>query len=170
MKLSKTMSLTQVNFAKRAAKDSLHTMSLWSFATTLLALNAVLLPAWHPHNWMLSGVRHSMSHQTWLHLNLALGDNVSVNQSLEDGDAEIQWVLLACGLGGWLICPLVDYEGIDEAGLHKEPQQVPPPLPAWPSNRVVGTVSVEVVHPTHVLVVCENRLWDGFLLLPACKQ
>ena len=60
---------------------------------------------------------------------------------------------------------LEDEEGVDDAGFHQEPQEIPPPFLAWTSHGVVGPVLVEQVHSAHVLVVGQNWLWNllGFL-------
>ena len=73
-----------------------------------------------------------------------------------------QRIMGSLGLWHWQGGLLIYLEGIDEAGIHQKPKQIPLPLLPRTSHWVVGPVLVKQVHTTHVLVVGED--WLQYLL------
>lgn len=94
-----------------------------------------------------------------MHLGLTLRDYVALDQPIEDSKAEVKRVL-----------HLLGPECIDEAALYKEPKQVAPPLLARSTHKVVGPMLVMEIDAPHVLIVGQNRLWNGLQLSLTCRK
>lgn len=105
-----------------------------------------------------------------MHLGLPLRDYVALDQPIEDSKAEVKRVLHLLGPGCRLVALLEDDEFIDQAALYKEPKQVAPPLLARSTHKVVGPMLVMEIDAPHVLIVGQNRLWNGLQLSLTCRK
>ena len=71
---------------------------------------------------------------------------------------KVQGALKVHWLWWKLVHLLHDDEGIDEAAQDEAPKEVPPPLPAGSIHRIVGSVLVMQINPSHAVVVKINAL------------